>query len=90
MAKRADKAAQYIPIISHIFENHWKRGVATFEFDRDEMIEAAKTLGIDRPLNLGDLIYSFKFRKELPDSIIETAPEGKSWLLESAGVSRYR
>ncbi len=54
------------------------------------MIEAAKTLGIDRPLNLGDLIYSFKFRKELPDSIIETAPEGKSWLLESAGVSRYR
>ena len=90
MANKSDKAAQYIPIIAHIFEKHWKSGTASFEFDRDEMIEAAKTLGVDRPLNLGDLIYSFKFRKELPNSIIATAPEGKSWLLESAGRSRYR
>lgn len=90
MAKKSDKAAQYIPIIAHIFQSHWKRGVAAFEFDRGEIIEAAKALGVDRPLNLGDLIYSFKFRKEFPEPILRTAPEGKSWLLESAGRSRYR
>lgn len=90
MTKKSEKAAQYIPIIAHIFESHWKKGVADFEFDRSEIIEAAEALNVDRPLNLGDLIYSFKFRKELPKSILQTAPSAKSWLLESAGRSRYR
>jgi hypothetical protein len=87
---KKDKSAQYEPIIAHIFKAHWKKGVVEIEFSRDELIAAAESLGVDRPKNLGDLIYSFKFRRELPDSIQSTAPKGKCWLLEGAGLAMYR
>ncbi len=90
MPKKNGKAAQYIPIIVHIFEKHWKKGLDAFEFHRDEMVDAAAILGVERPDNLGDVIYSFKFRRELPKAIADSAPKGKSWILEGAGNSRYR
>ena len=90
MTKKSEKAAQYIPIMIHIFEKHWKIGEVEFEFHRDELVSAAESLGVDRPDNLGDVIYAFKFRRELPKVIVETAPKGKSWILEGAGHGRYR
>jgi hypothetical protein len=84
------KAAQYAPIIEHIFLRYWKENLEEFEFHRDEIIDAAVRLGLERPDNLGDVIYSYKFRRPLPDAIRATAPEGKAWLLEGAGRSRYR
>jgi len=87
---KKDESAQYLPIISHIFKDHWVKGAVDVEFSRDELIAAAATLGIDRPKNLGDLIYSFKFRRELPESIQLSAPKGKCWLLEGAGRALYR
>lgn len=84
------KTKQYKPIIAHIFKKHHKEGLAQFEFHRDELVEAAKKLGVERPDNLGDNIYSFKFRTALPEEIAKTAPAGKAWLLEGAGRSRYR
>jgi len=90
MAKKSEKTAQYSSIIRHIFRTYWKKGLEEFEFHRDELVDAALAVGVERPDNLGDLIYSFKFRRELPSEILETAPKGKSWLLEGAGPSRYR
>jgi hypothetical protein len=76
-SKKSDNA-QYASIINHIFQSHWKKGLAEFEFHRDEMIGAAAAVGVDRPDNLGDVIYSFKFRRELPAPILRTAPKGFS------------
>ena len=90
MATKNAKAAQYVSIIAHIFKKHWKKGIEEFEFHRDEMVEAASILGVERPDNLGDVIYSFKFRRELPAEVRDTAPEGKTWILEGAGHGRYR
>ncbi len=42
------------------------------------------------PKNLGDLIYSYRFRSVLPCSITDTAPEGKEWTIELAGHGTYR
>lgn len=89
MPKR-DTSLQYMPIISHIFQAHWSKGAVELEFSRDELISAAESLDVERPKNLGDLIYSFKFRRELPESIQSTAPKGKCWLLEGAGRALYR
>jgi hypothetical protein len=88
--KKKSDTHQYVPIIAHIFNTHWKRGSHGFEFERDELVDAAKHLGVDRPDNLGDVIYSFKFRRPLPDEITRTAPKGKAWIIEGAGRSRYR
>lgn len=87
---RTEKGAQYTSIIAHIFKAHWQEGMVEFEFHRDEMVSAAGEVGVVRPDNLGDVIYSFKFRRSLPSSIRETAPEGKSWIIEGAGHGQYR
>jgi hypothetical protein len=90
MASKNDKSAQYVPIILHIFRKYWKKHPKAFEFHRDELVAAAKALRVERPDNLGDLIYSFKFRRPLPEEIVRTAPKGKAWIIEGAGSSRYR
>lgn len=90
MTTKKAKTAQYDSIIVHIFQKHWKKGVEEFEFHRDEMVEAAAAAAVERPDNLGDVIYSFKFRKTLPAAILSTAPKGNSWILEGAGSGRYR
>lgn len=87
---KADKSAQYVPIIVHLFQRYWTEGTTEFEFHRDELVEAAKTLGVERPDNLGDVPYAFKFRRDLPQEILRTAPSGKTWMIEGAGRSRYR
>jgi hypothetical protein len=84
------KSTQYVSIILHIFQKHWKKGLEEFEFHRDEMVEASEATGVNRPDNLGDVIYSFKFRNALPAAILSTAPKGKSWIIEGAGLGRYR
>lgn len=90
MAKKTDKSAQYAPIIVHVFRKYWTKESDRFEFHRDELVEAAKSLGVERPDNLGDVIYSFKFRRNLPNEILQTAPKAKAWMIEGAGRSRYR
>jgi hypothetical protein len=90
MAKKTDKAAQYVPIIVHVFRKNWSKGSREFEFHRDELVEAAKALGVERPDNLGDVIYAFRYRRDLPVEISKTAPKGKAWIIEGAGRSLYR
>lgn len=80
----------YTPIIERIFAKHHAKGIEQFEFQRDEIEHFASELGIDLPKNLGDLIYSFRYRKKLPSSILATAPEGMSWVIRPAGKARYR
>src|SRR5262245_50315183 len=88
--KKNSGTQQYGPIIRYIFEKYWKRGTQEFEFHRDELVTAAVKLGVERPDNLGDVIYSFKFRRPLPSEITSTATKGKAWMIEGAGRSRYR
>ena len=40
--------------------------------------------------NVGDLPYSFRYRRELPDSILATQPDGLEWIIEGAGQSKYQ
>ena len=77
-------------IISHVFGKYWAKGTKEFEFHHDELVQAAQALRIERPDNLRDVIYSFKFRRDLPKEILQTAPIGKAWMIEGAGGSRYR
>jgi len=89
MAKKSNNAAQYVSILVSVFQKYWTPGTEEFEFHRDDLVEAAKTVGVERPDNLGDVIYSFRYRRELPAEILETAPKGKAWIIEGAGISRY-
>lgn len=89
MPKRNAKS-RYDVIVERIFSTHFRHGQAGFEFTRDEFEDVARKLGIDLPKNLGDVLYSFRYRKELPESIRSTASQGLEWVVEGAGKARYR
>lgn len=84
------KPNRYSAIIGTIFRNHYKPGETQFEFSRDEFVEIARSLDIALPKNLGDTIYSFRFRTSLPPEIVATASKGLEWGIELAGKGRYR
>ncbi|MFY9724041.1 MAG: hypothetical protein WAJ87_01020 [Bryobacteraceae bacterium] len=84
------KQNRYSAIVGTIFKNHYKPGKTEFEFSRDEFAEIARSKGIDLPKNLGDTIYSFRFRTALPPEIVATATKGMEWEIELAGKGQYR
>jgi hypothetical protein len=81
---------RYQAIIVRVFANHHVDDVTEFEFTRDEFVAIAEEHQIVLPKNVGDVIYSFRYRNELPAVILETAADGLEWIIEGAGRSRYR
>jgi hypothetical protein len=81
---------RYQAIVSRVFTDHYAKGESEFEFTRDEFVAIAKALKIVLPKNVGDVVYSFRYRNELPDSIRKTASDGLEWVIEGAGRARYR
>ena len=59
-------------------------------FEREDIATVAAQQQIALPKNLGDVLYTFRYRSELPPSILEEAPEGQTWIIRPAGRSRYR
>ena len=53
------------------------------------LLIAASELGIRLPKNLGDVIYSIRYRTPMPDSILKIQPRGMEWIIEGAGRSKY-
>lgn len=80
----------YTAIIENIFESKFKPGMREVPFERDELAKAANQLKIELPKNLGDLIYSFRYRAAMPQSIESKAGEGETWIIRPAGRGKYR
>jgi len=89
-ADQRRKPNRYQRIIERIFMAHYKGGAEEFLFSRDELVSQAAELGIELPKNLGDVIYTFRYRAELPASVLALAPEGKTWSIHPAGRGLYR
>lgn len=89
-AEPASKDSAYQQIITKIFFNHWKKGALEFTFERGEIERVCTQHGIPRPKNLGDVIYSYRYRRALPDDILATQPKDRSWLILGAGDAVYR
>jgi len=82
-------ANRYSRIIEKIFLQRHRKGARRVPFDRDDIERAAQDLGIRLPKNIGDVIYSFRFRAELPESVKNRAPKGRSWIIRLTGRSQY-
>ncbi|HUT60345.1 MAG TPA: endonuclease, partial [Phycisphaerae bacterium] len=80
---------RYTQIIEHIFMERYRQGAEKVSFEREALVKAAKELHIPLPKNLGDILYSFRYRTKLPDSITSRAPKGKTWIIRAAGKARY-
>ena len=80
---------RYKALIERIFRDRYRKGLSRIEFERDELVKIASILRIDIPKNLGDVIYSLRYRIEMPESILRTQPPGKEWIIEGAGRAKY-
>ena len=89
MAKGDAIENRYSALIERIFVDHFSPGSTRFEFDRDEIISVSKILKLDVPKNLGDLIYSLRYRMQMPAAIVKSQPKGKEWIIEGAGRAKY-
>lgn len=87
MAKAPNR---YGALIEKIFFDRYAEGGTELEFARTDIEDAAEVLDIKLPKNLGDVLYSFRFRASLPERIVATQPEGMEWVIELAGRAIYK
>lgn len=83
------KNNRYKRIIEWVFFDHYKKGDSSVSFDRSDFEKAIDALDLKRPKNLGDIIYSVRFRTPMPDSVAAEAPQGKEWVIRGIGKGRY-
>ncbi len=84
--KRASLAQQ---LIKKIFTERYRPGMREVSFTRDDLVSTAKALGKARPKNLGDIVYSLRYRIPLPESIRREAPPGREWAIFPGGNAVY-
>lgn len=80
----------YPQILVRIFSSKFRRGRREIAFEREEIVKVARKLRLPLPKNLGDLIYSFRYRTALPEAIQKKAPKGEAWIIRPAGRAKYR
>lgn len=80
---------RYARIIERIFFTYYTDGARVVRFQRSDIERVATELGIKLPKNLGDVLYSFRYRTQLPDTIRDKAPEGETWIIRSTGRAHY-
>jgi hypothetical protein len=83
------KKAKYAQIIEWVFFKNFVGEKVRIPFTREELVVASDSLGFARMKNLGDIPYSFRFRRDLPHRIQRTAPAGKEWIILGAGIGLY-
>lgn len=81
---------RYSQIIESIFLTGYDEGAEEVSFDREDLVRHAQKLEIDLPKNLGDVLYSFRYRQTLPERIREKAPEGLVWIIRPDGRAKYK
>ncbi|MCJ7621237.1 MAG: endonuclease [Anaerolineae bacterium] len=84
------KTNVYAQLVEEVFAQRYKVGSAEVPFDREDIESAARKLGMQLPKNLGDVVYSFRYRTSLPETIREKAPDGYEWIIRPAGRGHYK
>lgn len=82
-------ANRYSQIIERIFFSHYEEGATELCFERSEIELVAAELQINLPKNIGDIVYSFRYRTALPEAIRATVTEDRQWIIRPAGRSKY-
>ena len=85
----SDTQNRYAQLIEYVFFQHYVKGSSIVSFQREALEKAAAKLTIALPKNLGDIIYSFRYRSPLPEAISKLAPKGMEWIIRASGKAKY-
>ena len=83
------KSNVYAAILEEIFLSKFKEGTTQVDFERSDISAAAKQLRLPRPSNLGDVVYSARYRGTLPEAVQSTATTDREWIIRGTGPGRY-
>ncbi len=84
-----DDRSRYDQLIERVFFNNYVKGAREVYFNREEFASIAADLGIELPKNLGDIIYSYRYRNKLPQRMRELLLPDEEWIIRSIGRSKY-
>jgi hypothetical protein len=87
MRKGSDN--RYQALLEKVFLDRYKKGVEEVAFSREDLESAAVALKIALPKNLGDIIYSVRYRTDLPLAIVKHGSKGREWVIEGDGRAKY-
>lgn len=79
----------YDQVIAEVFRQRFSKGQAELSFEREELRRVADRLGVSVPKNLGDIVYTYRYRRDMPEPIRVTAPAGYEWMIEPRGSGAY-
>jgi hypothetical protein len=82
------KSNDYVKIIQWVFRKLHRKGDTEVVFLRDHILNAASSHRIKLG-NPGDVIYTFRYRAELPLTISSQAPKGMRWIIRPRGSGHY-
>ncbi len=82
-------SSRYADLIAAIFAANYRAGMIEVPFERSQIEREAARLGLVLPKNLGDVVYSFKFRRALPETITRHAPADRAWVIVNRGQGLY-
>lgn len=83
------KQNRYEALIEEIFFEKYRKGAKELRFERADVEPTAARLGIKLPKNIGDILYSFRYRTTMPERILSTQPTGSTWIIEGIGRASY-
>jgi hypothetical protein len=89
MVEPANTENRYRALVKKIFSDRYKEGATEIAFERKDLEVAAAELDIVLPKNLGDVIYSIRYRTPMPIEVLATQPIGMEWIVEGTGRSLY-
>lgn len=89
MTKDKKKQSLYKALIEKIFFDRYTKGSSEVSFARSDLEAAARELGLALPKNLGDVVYSLRYRTPMPETILATQPQGLEWIIEGKGTAQY-
>lgn len=81
---------KYEDVIEWVFLSNFQKGDVHVAFTRDELVQAHDELNVERTKNIGDIPYTFRFRRELPESIQSKASPDSEWIIVGTGIGEYQ
>ena len=85
----AKPQSRYNAIVEKIFFDRYVAGVTEIPWVREDLNTAASALGMKPIKNLGDVVYSIRYRNPMPEKILATQPEGMEWVIGGGGRALY-
>jgi len=89
MARSSKDGNRYKALIEKIFIDKYQKGQTEILWERSDLQRAADALGVELPKNLGDVVYSTRYRSEMPPRVLATQPKGSEWIIEGVGRAKY-